>query len=403
MRVLIADKLLPSTADALRAAACEVTESPALKGDELVRAIADTRAQVLVVRSTKVPAAAFEGGHLSLVVRGGAGINTIDVKAASAAGVYVSNCPGRNSLAVAELTIGLLVSLDRRIPQASSDLRSGRYRKGEYSKASGLAGRTLGVLGAGRIGMAVAERARALGMRVVMWNRDDGLRENIIAQGFELETDPLRLATRSDAVTLHLAETDDTRGMADGAFFTALGQDALFINTSRSGLVDEPALRSAITENGVRAALDVFDGEPAGKDAEMSSPTLDLPGVIATPHIGASTLQAQEAVADEVTRIILAFVGTGHPPNVCNVTARSPASHVLIVRHLNHIGVLSHVFSALKDAHINVEETENIVFDGSLACIARIAIDSAPDPSVVAAIQSGSPDVLNLNLVPLGA
>jgi len=403
MRVLIADKLLPSTAEALRTVGCEVTESPSLKDSALVRAIADTRAQVLVVRSTKVPAAAFEGGHLGLVVRGGAGINTIDVKAASAAGVFVSNCPGRNSLAVAELTIGLLISLDRRIPQASSDLRGGRWRKGEYSKASGLAGRTLGVLGAGRIGMAVAERARALGMRVVMWNRDDGLREQVTANGFELEIDPLRLAARSDAVTLHLAATDETKGLADDAFFTALGRDALFINTSRSSLVDEAALRVAIANNGVRAALDVFDGEPGGKEAEVSTPTLDMPGVIATPHIGASTLQAQEAVANEVSRIILAFVETGHPPNVCNVTARSPASHVLIVRHLNHIGVLSHVFSALKDAQINVEETENIVFEGDLACIARIAIDSAPEPSVLDAIRTGSADVLNLNLVSLGA
>lgn len=403
MRVLLADKLHPCTGQALEAAGCEVIESPSLDDDALVQAIGDTRAQVLVVRSTKVPAAAFSSGDLALVVRAGAGVNTIDMEAASAAGVYVANCPGRNSLAVAELAIGLLIALDRRIPQASADLRAGRWRKGEYSDANGLAGRTLGVLGAGQIGMAVAERGRALGMRVVMWNRDDGLRERITAGGFELETDPLRLAARSDAVTLHLAETEETRGIAGPAFFTALGRGALFINTSRSGLVDEEALRQAVLERGVRAALDVFDGEPAGKSGEVTSPTLDLPGVIATPHIGASTMQAQEAVAEEVARIILAYLATGRVPNVCNVAARSPASHLLIVRHLNRVGVLSHVFSILRRARINVQETENIVFDGGLACIARIAIDSAPDPEVLTAIRSGSTDVLNLTLVPLGA
>ncbi len=402
MKVLIADTLLPSAAQQLREAGCEVTESPALTDQDLPAALAQTGAQVLVVRSTRVPAEAFAGDDLALVVRAGAGVNTIDVQAASAAGVYVSNCPGRNSLAVAELAIGLLIALDRRIPQASADLRAGRWRKGEYSAASGLAGRTLGIFGAGRIGMAVAERARALGMRVVMWNRDDGLRAAIAQAGFELETEPLRLAARADAVTLHLAETDETRGIAGAAFFEALGRDALFINTSRSGLVDEAALADAVSHHGVRAALDVFASEPAGKTGDVGSPLLDLPGVIATPHIGASTLQAQEAVADEVVRIVRTFASSGEVPNVCNVTARSPASHLLIVRHLNRVGVLSHVFSALRVARINVQETENIVFDGGLACIARIAISAAPDPEVLRAIRAGSDAVLNLSLVPLG-
>ena len=402
MRVLIADKLLPTTADALTAIGCAVTESPGLQDEALLDAIADLRPDVLVVRSTRVPAAAFAGGHVGLVVRGGAGINTIDVAAASAAGVYVANCPGRNSLAVAELTIGLLIALDRRIPDAVADLRAGNWNKGEYSGASGLAGRTLGVLGAGGIGLAVADRARALGMRVLVWNRGDHHRAAVQARGLEFVSDPLELAARSDAVTLHLAQTPDTVGIAGPAFFTALKRGALFINTSRAGLVDEAALRLAIADRGLRAGLDVFEGEPAGKTGTVQSATLASPGVIATPHIGASTMQAQEAVADEIARIVGAYAQTGEVPNLCNVTARSPASHLLIVRHLNRVGVLSRVFFALKDASINVQETSNIVFDGGGACIARIAIDRAPDPVVLDLITGGDA-VLAVHLVPLGA
>ena len=401
MRVLIADKLLPTTAAALRAEGCTVTEDPSLTGDALVHALADG-AQVLVVRSTKVPAAAFRNPQLGLIVRAGAGINTIDVEAANAAGVYVANCPGRNSLAVAELTIGLLIALDRRIPDAVADLRAGAWKKGEYSNASGLAGRTLGVLGAGGIGMAVAARARALGMRVLVWNRGEHRRADVEAAGHRFVADPLELAAQCDAVSLHLALSEETRGIAGRAFFTALRREALFINTSRAGLVDEAALRDAVTDRGVRAALDVFDGEPGGKEGTVASATLELPGVIATPHIGASTMQAQEAVADEVSRIVTAYVQSGKVPNVTNLAARSPASHALIVRHMNRVGVLSHVFSALKGAHINVLETKNIVFEGGAACIARIAIDSAPADDVLAALRDGNPDVIDLNLVSIG-
>lgn len=400
MRVLIADKLLSSTADRLRAAGCDVLVAPDLLGDTLGAALEESASQVLVVRSTKVPAEVLDRGRmLGLIVRAGAGVNTIDVSAASAAGIYIANCPGKNSLAVAELTIGLLVSLDRRIPDAVADLRGGAWRKAEYSKARGLGGRRLGVVGAGRIGMAVARSARGLGMQVTVWNRSEARRASVEAEGFAFEPNLLALAASSDAITLHLASTPETRGIASTDFFEALPDGAYFINTSRGELVDEQALTLAMRTRDVRAALDVFKGEGKGGTDTIAPPLLAESNVIATPHIGASTLQAQEAVADEVVRIVTNYVLTGGVPNVVNVVARSPASHVLIVRHLNRVGVLSHVFSALKDAAINVQETENIVFDGGRACIARIAIDSAPTVSVLDNVRAGCSDVLDLHLV----
>jgi D-3-phosphoglycerate dehydrogenase len=171
MRVLIADKFPDSGVEALRALGCEVTIDPDLKEEALVDAIGATRANVLVVRSTKVTEPMFDAGDLRLVIRAGAGYNTIDVKAASARGVFVSNCPGKNAVAVAELALGLVLALDRRIADNVADIREGRWNKKEYSKARGLKGRTLGLVGVGRIGQEMIPRARAFGMPVVAWSR----------------------------------------------------------------------------------------------------------------------------------------------------------------------------------------------------------------------------------------
>ena len=160
MKVLVADKFEQSGLDALKAAGCDVIFDPEASGDALVGAIQKTQAPVLVVRSTQVTDAMMDAGALSLIVRAGAGVNTIDVSAASKRGIYVSNCPGKNSVAVAELTMGLILALDRRIPDNVAELRAGTWNKKEYSKAKGLMGQTLGLLGFGHIGREVAKRAR---------------------------------------------------------------------------------------------------------------------------------------------------------------------------------------------------------------------------------------------------
>src|SRR5262245_62073297 len=226
MKVLIADKFEESGIEALKEIGCEVVNNPDLKDDSLVEAIRDSKADVLVVRSTKVTEAALAAGRLSLVVRAGAGYNTIDVKAASARGIYVSNCPGKNAIAVAELTFALILAIDRRVADNVADLRGGVWNKKLYSKAQGLAGRTIGPLGAGAIAREVVRRARAFGMPVLLWSRrfdgrDDTLTsEECVAMGFaegerdmcvNLAPSPLELASRSDVLSLHLALTPQTK------------------------------------------------------------------------------------------------------------------------------------------------------------------------------------------------
>src|SRR5947208_2470870 len=171
MKVLVADKFEKSGLDSLKAAGCEVAYQPDLKDDALTAAIRESGADVLVVRSTSVTAPMLEAGALSLVVRAGAGYNTIDVATASRRGIYVSNCPGKNAIAVAELAFALLLAVDRRVADNVADLRAGTWNKKEYAKARGLFGRTLGLLGYGNIGQEMARRAFAFGMPVLVWSR----------------------------------------------------------------------------------------------------------------------------------------------------------------------------------------------------------------------------------------
>src|SRR3982751_6615436 len=218
MKVLIADKFEKSGIDGLKAAGCDVVSQPDLKDDALTAAVRDSKADVLVVRSTSVTAPMLEAGALSLVVRAGAGYNTIDVATASKRGIYVSNCPGKNAIAVAELAFALMLSLDRRVPDNVAELRAGTWNKKEYSQARGLFGRTLGLLGYGNIGQEMATRARAFGMPLVGWSRrfarglaaaaNDGGRVRI-AQSAEDVAGPC------DVLSVHLALTADTRGLVN--------------------------------------------------------------------------------------------------------------------------------------------------------------------------------------------
>src|SRR5919202_6806920 len=263
MRVLIADKFEQSGRDGLDAAGCEFSYQPDVKEEALVEAIRAYRPDVLVVRSTKVTEQMLDAGALKLIVRAGAGYNTIDVAAASRRGVYVSNCPGKNSVAVAELALALMLALDRRIADNVIALREGRWNKKEFSKARGLLGRTLGLVGTGQIGQEVITRARAFGMRVVAWSRSlDEERATVL--GIERMKDPLEVARESDVVSVHVALKPETRGLVGADFFDAMREGAYFVNTARGEVVDQEALRRAMREKGIRAGLDVFAAEPAG-------------------------------------------------------------------------------------------------------------------------------------------
>lgn len=401
MRVLVADKFEETGLEGLRALGCEVYYEPKLEGEALGWRLRDTGAEVLVVRSTKVTAAEMDQGkRLSLVVRAGAGVNTIDLSGASARAISVSNCPGKNAVAVAELAWGLILALDRRIPDQTADLKAGLWNKAEYGRARGLAGRTLGIAGFGAIGREVALRGRAFGMEVVAWS--PSLSPERAAEAGVSRVGSLReLAGLSDVLSVHLALTKESRGLLGAAFFDAMRPGALFVNTSRGETVNAAALKEAIAAKGIRAGLDVFEREPSGGTGAFEDEVGRLPGVVGTHHVGASTEQAQNAIASEVVRIVAAFKATGEVPNAVNLCERSPARWLLTVRHRDRVGVLAHVFGALREAGINVQRTENVVFDGAEAASARIQLDSELTRSLLAKIAEGCRDILSVTLNPL--
>jgi D-3-phosphoglycerate dehydrogenase len=422
MKVLVADKFEKSGLDGLEAAGCDVDYNPDLKEDSLKTAIAQSGPDVLIVRSTKVTEAMMDAGRLSLIVRAGAGYDNIDVAAASARGIYVANCPGKNSLAVAELAFGLILALDRRIPDNVIDLRAGKWNKKEYSKARGLHGRTLGIIGFGNIGQEMARRAQAFGMHIAIWSEigvevdRSGLPVDMPllvrlrpSSGFPVEPfaevcdTPEEVAEKSDVLSVHVAANDRTRSMINANVLGRLKPGSFFVNTARGEVVDYAALALAIKERNLRVALDVYAKEPSSPQGEFHDPILELPNVYGTHHIGASTDQAQEAIAAETVRIMRTYLETGRVLNVVNLSRQTPASHVMVVRHRDRPGVLAHVFDVLRDSHVNVQETENIIFTGAQAAVARINLDGAPTDEQVRRMKSGNPDVFDVQVVPLGA
>src|SRR5687767_11677528 len=400
MLVLIADKFEQSGRDGLQALGCEVVHEPDLKDDALETAIAGRRPDVLVVRSTKVTEPMLDAGSVKLVVRAGAGYNTIDVAAASKRGIYVSNCPGKNSIAVAELAFALILALDRRIADNVVTLRQGVWNKKEFSKARGLYGRTLGLIGVGKIGQEMIPRARSFGMPVVAWSRSlTG--ERAAKLGVELMSSPQAVAAAADVVSVHLALKPETRNLINAEFFDAMREGAYFINTARGEVVDQQALINAIRNRGIRAGLDVYALEPTSGAGEFQDEIAKEAGLYGTHHIGASTDQAQEAIAAETVRIVADFKSTGKVPNVVNLAQQTPATHRLVVRHLDRPGVLAGVLDALKAEQINVQEMENIVFEGAAAAVARINLDNAPSQESLRQLEASSHDIIELDLLKL--
>ena len=402
MKVLVADKFEQSGRDGLQALGCDVSFQPDLKDDALANAITEVAPDVLVVRGTKVTEPMLAAGPIKLVVRAGAGYNTIDVAAASKRGIYVSNCPGKNSIAVAELAFALILALDRRIVDNVLALRRGAWNKKEFSKARGLYGRTLGLIGVGKIGQEMISRARAFGMPVIAWSRSlTPLRAAEL--GVTHKESPQAVAAEADVVSVHLALNNETRNVIDADFFNAMRQGAYFINTARGEVVDQQALLNAIKTRGIRAGLDVYAAEPTSAVGEFADDVVKEEGLYGTHHIGASTDQAQEAIAAETVRIVQQFKETGHVPNVVNLARQTPATHRLVVRHVDRPGVLAGVLDAIKSEQINVHEMDNIVFEGAAAAVARINLDNAPSDAILNRIRSGSSDIIELNLIQLGS
>ncbi len=398
MTVLVADTIADVGIDTLQESGHQVVNRPALSGETLIAALAEVEPQVLIVRSTQVTPEVLDASPmLSLIVRAGAGYDTIDVEGASERGIFVANCPGKNSVAVAELTLGLLLALDRRIPDNVRDARAGHWNKALYANAKGLKGRTLGIIGLGNIGMEVLHRAQAFDMDVVAWSRSLSRADaEAIDIGF-CET-PLDVAEKADAVTFHVASTPETEHLADRAFFEAMNDNAFFINTTRAAVVDEEALAWALEAKNLRAAIDVMEGEPAQKEADFVHPLADYDNLYMTHHIGASTQQAQNATAAEAARVVTTFADTGDVPNCVNLAVQTPATHQVTVRHLDQVGVLAGVLDDMRRAGWNIQEMSNRIFEGAKAAVASIRFDGPLDEDALESIRSRD-DVLAVSLV----
>lgn len=399
MRVLFADAIDHSIADALAEHGHESVSDPKLSADDLPGRIPGFEA--LVVRSTKVTAATIEAADaLELIVRAGAGTNTIDVEAASEVGIYVTNVPGRNAIAVAELTMGLLLAIDRRIADNVADLRTGSWNKTAYSRADGLFGKVMGIVGLGEIGFAVAERAAAFGLQVraVRKDRDEAAEERVKTFDIELVESLEDLVATSDIVSIHVPATAETESMFDAGLLGRMKEGAILLNTSRGDIVDEAALLDAIETRGLRAGLDVYPDEPGSGATEWSSKLAQHPKVVGTHHIGASTAQAQKAVAEGVVDIIDAYV-RGEILNCVNLAPTRLGTHTVHVRHFDRVGVLAGVFDILRRRDLNVEQMENRVFEGRNAAVATIDVVGNVGEDLIAALE-GLDDVIHVSAVP---
>lgn len=401
MKVFIADKLDPLARERLADLGCEVMFEPGTSAEQVQGVLAEHDPDVLIVRSTKVSADAIKAAtKLKLIIRGGAGYDTIDVATASSEGIFVANCPGKNAIAVAELTWALILSCDRRVPTQTAELKAGEWNKKEFAKARGLHGRTLGILGLGTIAEAVVERAQAFGMKVVAWSRSLTA-DRASALGVRMAVSPLEVAAEADVLSVHVASTPQTKHLVNAELIAAMKPGAYLINTSRGAVVDEQALLDGIESKGIRAGLDVYANEPGAADREFDCALAKSPNVFGTHHVGASTEQAQQAIALECARIVEHFMTAGEVLNCVNRAEASAATCILTVRHRNRPGVLAQVFQVLSEARINVEEMENVIYSGAEAASARIQLSTPPSSDDLKRIRDGCADILGLELTPL--
>lgn len=404
MRLLIADKLNPRAVEELRTLPVDVLYEPELTKETLESKIPGVG--ILVVRSKQVTRKAIESARqLNLIVRAGAETATIDVKAASERGIYVANCPGKNSSAVAELVYGLACCIDRRIPDAVASLRAGKWERTEYAKAEGLVGKTIGIAGLGAIGKDVALRAKTFGMHPIAWSRSlsaGRAAELGIGHAASLE----ELAAKSDILTIHLALNERTRQIVNRRVFDAMPKRGIFINCARPDLVDYEAMQEAIVNRGLRVGLDVVPNEPRGKK-EISPDFFNLTQasanggfLYATPHIAASTDQAQLSIATECVRVIRSFLLEGTVPNVVNVMNLSSARFQMVIRMLDKVGTFANVLAVIKRHGINVEEVTNTVFEGGGASCAKLRVVSRPSEACLHEIRAFE-EVLHVDIVTL--
>ncbi len=356
MQVLITDPIAADGVEILRAAA-DVEVKTGLSEEELAALIG--KYDALVVRSgTRVTARVIEAARrLQVIGRAGVGVDNIDVEAATRRGILVVNAPDGNSIAAAEHTIALMLALARHIPQADASLRARRWERKRFVGTE-ITGKTLGIIGMGRIGRAVARRARGLDMRVLSY---DPYVSRSHAERLGVELRPLdELLRESDFVTIHVPLTPTTRNLIGERELALLKPSARLINCARGGVVDEKALYQALAEGQLAgAALDVFTTEPP-----FDSPLLDLPQVVVTPHLGASTREAQVAVAVDVARQVVDVLAGKPATHPVNAPFIPPETQARLLPFCELAEKLGRMASQMIDRHLN---DIRITYAGQLA------------------------------------
>lgn len=407
MRLLVADKLDLQWLEELKVLGVELDSRPELTKDQLASALDGVG--ILIVRSTEVTKEAIaKASHLNLIVRAGHSVGTIDVQAASERGIYVANCPGRNAAAVAELTMALILALDRRLVEANRSLRDGRWEKNEFSSSQGIMGRHIGIVGLGAVGTEVLKRARAFGLVPHAYSRTlTAAKAARFEVGYASSLD--QLAARSDILTIHTTLTSQTRGMVNRDVLSALPEGATVINTARADVLDYEALADLMPQKKLRVGLDVFPSHPSSPSTEFRSSLLtdakrlgdaESSGAVvyATPHIGSTTNQSLRAVAQETAHIIRSFLTEEDVPNVVNICASSPARFVLVLRMRDKVGALANTLAVIKRHGINIEEINNTVFDGAQATCTKMRVTGRPSEACLEEIRAFD-EVLHIDIV----
>lgn len=300
VKVLLSDPIAPPAVEEMRRAGVDVTLQTGLKETELIQVIPPF--EVIVVRSgTKVTAAVLEAAqNLKLIVRAGVGLDNVDVEAAQKRKIHVENTPHATTVTVAEHTLALMLAMVRNIPQAYDSLRRGEWNRKAFEGFE-LKGKTLAIVGLGRIGQEVGKRAKAFGMGVIA---TDHAADEEVAEALEIKLFPLeKVLERADIVSIHLPLTDQTRHLFDGPMLKRMKKGSYLINASRGGIVDEKALTRVLEEGHLAgAAIDVFEEEPP-----RDNPLLKMKQVVAVPHLGASTREGQERAGHEAARIVIEY------------------------------------------------------------------------------------------------
>lgn len=393
MRILVACELPDAALQALHSLASSVVYRPAVTPAQLAGEIAPVG--VLIVRDLRISADLLAGAPaLQMIVRAGPGAGDIALEAASAQGVFVVHCPQERAAAVAEHAFALILALDRRIVDNANALREGRWVRSALRTARGLAGRTLGILGGGRVAELVARRAAAFDMQVVQWVAGGGA---AALNDLTCCNWPRELARKSDIIVVVSQGEAELQTIVDAEFLQNVNPGSMLIHVGAPTLVDERALAEAVRTRDLHVGIDVYASAPAAEHTRFSHPLAALPNVLATQNVATLTTQADEATADEVVHLVRRFVVSGEVENCLNILERSPATWQLVLRVRDQVGVMASILEAIRADGINAEEINTRIFTGARAVWCTVALDERPSSEALEAIRA-LPGVLHLEL-----